>query len=334
MARVVFFKNKQKQFLEEIKKKSTLSWDKIGKTINVSGRTLRDWRREKLLANKGKVEKLSKIFSVSLPKIKEIRKEYWSARKYASSAAKTRYKMYGAPGDLNSRKKGGLVSQRRRRENPEYYRKLGCNLRNEFKLPLKSNELAEFVGILLGDGHISDCQVKIYQGIKEKEYICFIKKLIKNLFNYNPKVYFYKNVFIITCNGIELVNFLEKIGLKRGNKIKNGVSMPQWVKKNAEFRKACVRGLFDTDGCLYFHNHKTKGIRYCHFGFCFTSYSKAILEDFEESLKILDYNMYNNKKGRIYIYQFGEIKKYFKEIGFNNPKHTKRLEKYIKENNK
>jgi len=122
----------------------------------------------------------------------------------------------------------------------------------------------------------------------------------------------------------------EQIGLKRGNKIKNQAGMPKWVKKKIEFRKACVRGLFDTDGGVYFHKHKTKGIKYCHFGLCFTSYSKPLLKDFGEILEMLGYNIHNNGQRRIYIYDFKEIKRYFREIQSNNPKHIDRFGKYLK----
>lgn len=330
MTRVVFSKGQQRKLLENIKQKSNLGWEEIGEIVGVCGRTLRDWKREKLLANKEKIKQLSRRFRVDLPMEIETREEFWSARKYASLAAKKRYELYGPPGDIESRRRGGIISQQRRRENPEYYRKLGCNTRNKFNFPRKSTKLAEFIGIVLGDGHISKDQVIVYQGIKDKQYIYFVKKMVEDLFDYKPSVFFYNNnIFRLICSGIGLVEFLENIGLKRGNKIKNKASMPEWVKNNIVFRKACTRGLFDTDGGVYFHKHMIKGIKYCHFGFCFTSHSSLILKDFKETLEILGYNIHETKQKRIYIYELKEIKRYFTEIGSNNPKHINRLKKYL-----
>lgn len=329
MARIVFPKGKQQQFLEKVKEISGLRWEEVGKLIGVCGRTMRDWRREKFLANKEKIDKLAALFKIKVPKPIEIKEEFWSAKKYASLGAKRRYQLYGPPGNRESRRKGGLVSQQRRRENPEYYRKLGCNVRNEFRFPRQSVKLAEFIGIVLGDGNIGSHHISIYQGKENKEYVYFIQRLINGLFKYEAKIHNYKNIFLILCSGVNLVEFLERIGLKRGNKIKNQVDMPQWIKENLQFRKACIRGLFDTDGGIYFHKHVSKGIKYCNLGFCFTSYSKPLLKSFGKTLKILGYNIHEIKERRIYIYEFKEIKRYFGEIGTHNPKHLNRLKKYL-----
>lgn len=125
---------------------------------------------------------------------------------------------------------------------------------------------------------------------------------------------------------------MKNLGLTRGDKIRNQVDFPDWVKGNLKFREACVRGLFDTDGGLYFHRHWTKGIRYRNLGFCFTNYSKPLVKSFIATLKESGYNYKlkeNSRGSQVFIYDLKEIKRYFSEIGSNNPKHIYRLRKHL-----
>ena len=41
------------------------------------------------------------------------------------------------------------------------------------------------------------------------------------------------------------------LGLPLGNKIKNSIDVPDWIKNNDSFLKLCLRGLFETDGSCY-----------------------------------------------------------------------------------
>ncbi len=152
MVRVVFDRGKQGEFLRQVGDVFGYTSDKLGKLVGISGRSFRDWISERTIGEKVALEKLGRVSGVPLPKILEERKEYWSARKYARKGALVRLKKYGPPGTPEGRRKGGRVSQQRRRENPEFYKALGVKLRNEFTYPEKSEELAEFAGIVLGDG--------------------------------------------------------------------------------------------------------------------------------------------------------------------------------------
>ena len=125
------------------------------------------------------------------------------------------------------------------------------------KIPRFSKELAEFTGIVLGDGGISDSQLKITTNRVSMTalYVIFIKNLIKKLFHLEPSVCLRKKDVLaldIVVSRIKLVEFCnKKLGLHIGNKLKQGLDIPSWVRKNPEFEKSCVRGLIDTDGCIF-----------------------------------------------------------------------------------
>src|SRR3972149_7219038 len=123
MGRIVFKQSEFEKFILKVKSSRNLNWDNLGKLVGLTGRTLRDWKRGVLLPSEQKVKKLERLSGIEAPKPIEIRKEFWSGSVYGRAAAIARMKKYGPPGTAEGRCKGGMVSQQRRKENPEYYRK-------------------------------------------------------------------------------------------------------------------------------------------------------------------------------------------------------------------
>ena len=327
MGRMVFKGSEFEEFILKVKSQLNLNWDDLGKSARVSGRTLRDWKRGVLLPSEKIVGNLEKLSGISAPKPIEIREEFWSGRKYGYIGALARMKKYGPPGTSEGRRKGGIVSQQRRKENPEHYKKLGCLVRKEFKYPKYSDKLAEFVGIVLGDGSISNYQIKITLNYKDdSEYAIYVKDLIGDLFGEFPTTMQREDAGCIDLmiTGINLVEYCLSIGLLRGNKVTNQVDVPKWIKKKREYYLSCMRGLFDTDGCVYFHKHWSNGIRYRNLGFCFTNCSRPLLNFFYHGLCELSCQAYLKEKN-VFMYSLEEIERFFKEVGPRNWKQTIRL---------
>lgn len=242
--------------------------------------------------------------------------------------------LYGPPGNLAGRIKGGQVSQQRRKAYPERYQ--NCNLTKVFSFPKKSIELSELVGILLGDGGITHDQMRVYLGYEaDTDYSYFVSDLIKHLFYETPKVCFSKSkekidVRILQITGVSLVAFLIKIGLGTGNKVTRQAEVPKWVKENLGYSIACLRGLIDTDGGVYFHHHKTGGHEYFNVGLTFTNRSFPLVKFAYETLKQTGFNPKLKPSG-IYLYREAEVLKYAQEISFHNKHHLERLNQYLKE---
>ena len=200
------------------------------------------------------------------------------------------------------------------------------NVRNKFPALKESTLLAELVGVILGDGGITKDQLRIsLDKDKDRDYACHVRNLCQEVLGAAPSWYEYdtSNVITLCITGVSLVEELRKKGLKQGNKIVQDVSFPSWLWKKTNYFRACARGLFDTDGCLYFHRHKTGTLEYRHLGLCFTSLSEPLLESFSQVLKSSEIN-HSKTKERIYIYSFDEIKRFLKDIGSNNAKHLRK----------
>lgn len=335
MERLRILKKEQKKFFKAIKARSGLSWLGLGKILNLSGRTLRDWARCKYTPSYKACKTLSQKFKVDLPSDFKILDQYWYIKKYAARGALVRQKIYGLLGNRETRRKGGLISQQKRREDPEKYRLLGCTVRKFIRMLKPSVKLAELAGIILGDGGITSSQVRITLNRKsDREYAGFVRKLMRGVFNESPSIGEYHNVLTLTISGINVTEELERIGLKRGNKVVNQIAIPKWILRNKNYARACLRGLIDTDGSVYFHRHKTKGIRYVNLGLTFTNHSRPLVYGANKILRDSNFSPSVVKNKRIYIYNLKEIKRYFKAIGSHNPKHTSKLSFYLKSHRK
>lgn len=190
-------------------------------------------------------------------------------------------------------------------------------------LPKYSLQLAEFFGLMIGDGGINNpWQANItLNAIKDKEYGAYISKLCKVLFGIVPAIRKRKErqALVISLASTTIVDFLVMNGLPRGNKLKNGLRIPAWILAKKRYRIACVRGLMDTDGCLFIHKHVVAGKNYNNLGLCFTSYSVELIgqvADIFEECGIIPH--VDGRKQHVYLYRADAVIKYLKIFGTSN----------------
>lgn len=338
MPRIKFKKKQQSKFIFNVKNSTDFSWLDIAKRIDVSPRTLLDWRKERFTLSEEAFNKFLKISGLKRINTGDYKvlPDYWSIPKAAKEGGLTVAKKYGGPGTPDGRKKGGISSQKRRRLFPQLYQ--NCNLRKVIKIPEKSETLAEFIGIFLGDGGInntSQITVSFNRG-NGKKYFLEVKKIIENLFGIKAVVYDLaslasKNVIRLVVSSSNLVDFLGKNKIKPGSKMKNQVDVPSWIKNNRKYAKSCLRGLIDTDGGVYYHRHSSNGCKAFNIGLCFTNKSKPLLDFVEDTLRNMRFHPKMSwSEDNILLYRESEVLRYEKEVGFRNYHQRKRLAKYLK----
>lgn len=330
MARVKFIRGNQGKFLEDVIRRTGLTSEQAAKLCNVCGRTFRDWKRGKYQISYSALSKLCKASKIPIPKDIEVLKEFWSAEKTASLGGKRHFELYGAPGNIETRRKGGINSSRKFLLNPEWTKEKGFVTRKKITYPDNSELLAEFIGILFGDGSATHYQIRVtFNKAIDKPYSEYIAWLIKRLFSIEPSFSYRKientgNVEVCSRNLVEL---LKNHGIKEGNKTKwDGA--PDWIWQNKEYQAACLRGLMDTDGCVYRHRYRVNGKWYSFTKIAFTSYSPSLRETILYMLKNLNFSprLYGM---RVYLYKKAEVDRYFKEVGTNNPRYLKRYNRFI-----
>lgn len=320
--RILLPKGEQNKFINQILQKVSIT--EVAKLCNLSERTIRDWRREKFLMSKEAMNIICYQTKSPFPNNFEEKSDYWYANPY--------------PGYTTVMKSGkfGGHSEYRKQKWREWWEQEGKLLNNPifkrkpiFK-PRKSKKLAEFIGIMLGDGGITSYANQICITLNnrdDKGYIEFVSALIEKLFSRKPSIIDHKSAFAskILVSSMDLVDYLVSLGLKKGNKITLQVDIPDWIKNNKSYSIACVRGLVDTDGCIFKHSYKVNGKTYTYKKLSFVSYSQSMRRSVCKILKYIDI------KSRLFSYRDvridsqNDMKKYFKIIGSHNPKH---LNKY------
>jgi intein/homing endonuclease len=296
--RIKLKKGKQKELICKIKNKNQFTWENFSKFLNVSKPALIEWSRENNLLPLKVYKKLDPNNKYK-EQIIELKKENWGQIKAG----------------LNS---NGTLK--------------------EIKTPKKCKKLAELIGSILGDGNIHSYKrgkkVRVYSvriaghiELDKVYHLKYIKPMFEELFNIQAKIYFHKknNERFIIVYSRKVVDYLNNMGLKSGNKIKNENTIPRWIFKDIEFLKACLRGLIDTDGSVFRMSKKDPNL----IRISFTNHNQTLLKDTRDAFIQLGFNpsriTHNNK---IYLSRKQEIVKYINDIGFSNNKHIIRFQKF------
>jgi len=245
----------------------------------------------------------------------------------AAIGGKSVYKKYGTIGGNPEKRK---AAWKKWWDEKGRWRKNPILLPRSITKPKRTATLAEFVGIMLGDGGISKYQINItLNRYTDSAYAIYVQELIRLLFRIIPgrRDDSKDSTIVLIISRLALVQWLvESVGLVRGHKIKQQVDIPSWIKKNRLFARACLRGLVDTDGSVFTHQYRVGNKKYYYKKLEFCTLSKPLLKS---SLKIFRENGMHPTINRNKILRLDsrkDIRQYFAVIGTHNPKHLKRYE--------
>lgn len=324
MKRIIFKKGKQRFFLSKAIENSSIL--KLANDLKINRRTMSGWYGEESSMPADIVKKICKRYEVSFPENVEVKDQFWYTVKAGKIGGRKTRKIYGNPGTAIGRRKGGVRAA-----------EINSQLHNNFKKrkivkkPEKSGILSEVVGIVLGDGSIAKYFISITLNSEtDQKYAEWIKKTLKRLFNITAKIFICeRNALQIFIRGVNLVEIMQNLGLTIGNKVKQQIGVPDWIISNPEYSKSCLRGLIDTDGCVYFDRHKKGDIFYSNICMDFTNRSKPLLDFVYNTL------IGNGFSPRIYGYSIkmrkeSDIIKYHKIIGFSNKKHEDKFCSFVR----
>ncbi len=293
--RVIFLKGKQREFIEDIKNKSGLNWKELAFTSNFKYHRLRyDLKNEIYSLSYKDYKRLCAIVKVQPlvyhKNIKEFRNKNWG------------------------QKLAGFITGNKNRG----------KIKRKIKYPRLNKKLAEFIGILLGDGSISRskyCIEIILNKNVDKCYSGYVMTLYKELFGLVPTIKERNNTIIIQVYSLALFNFLKYLDLPHGATEKY---IPQNILSDKDLKYACLRGLFDTDGSVHLSS------RWCVLNF--TSSSKHLYRSFFDSLEEMGLKAIRSGS-KINITSLWKIKKFFNLIGSSNLKNIIKYIEYTKNHN-
>ncbi|MBI2101004.1 hypothetical protein HYT53_00140 [Candidatus Woesearchaeota archaeon] len=229
------------------------------------------------------------------------------------------------------------------------------DIRREVTLPNQpSKELAEFIGILTGDGFINNYTNKNSYIIEiagdrnlDKEYLeVYIKNLIKNLFNINCKIYYKKdqNTAYARLLSKGVYNYLLSIGFKAGKKEQIGI--PNWIAENNSLMISFIKGLIDTDGSLMLTKKPSKKSLFYPIisikvkSKILVQKTGKFLEEFGFRVNIIEDELRTDKRGykdtlisSVIISGRKNLDLWMAKINFRNKRHLDKYLHYIKSRN-
>ena len=190
-------------------------------------------------------------------------------------------------------------------------------------IPSFNNHLAEVLGILNGDGHLSaiNYEISVVGNRLEKEYYGYLKDLFEEVFTMRFNLNLKDNYFKIKTYSKNLVNFLNhEYGLPLGNKM-GKLRIPRLVFEEKNKLRCYIRGLYDTDGCFHVRRKKDPMISIC-------SADSRFLADIRKALKSLRFNVAKGDQ-RAFIYRRADVNRFFREIKPANSKHLKKYQEWF-----
>lgn len=193
--------------------------------------------------------------------------------------------------------------------------------RSDVIIPAYSDELAEFFGMMLGDGHLSHFQVTVCLGTKEMAYAEYVAEFIGKLFGCPGKIainsHGHRTVYF---GSVEATQWLQSEGLVF-NKVKYQVDAPEWIFEKKSYMERFLRGFFDTDGSVY---ELRFGIQ-----ISLVNRSLPLLASLQRMLLELEYSVSAISGYNLYITKIRDIERFFNEIAPQNIKHRERFNEFI-----
>ena len=182
----------------------------------------------------------------------------------------------------------------------------------------KSEDFCELIGILLGDGHISKINgcvtISLNSELEERYKNERIIPLINSLFKIRPlfrKIKNKRNIQVFLYSE-KVLDFLTNLGLPSGKRTLNPRNkIPNFIFQDKRLLKACLRGLFDSEGSLSHRHHRA--IRLSIY-----NNSPFLLSSIFKAFKKLGYNSIR-KEYSVRLNRTSEIRRFFREIGTRNP---------------
>jgi len=209
-------------------------------------------------------------------------------------------------------------------------------------------DVAELVGIHLGDGCLSitrNYQEYALSGdlSEEREYL---ERWVIPMFNEKVAIPLLgkpikgkpnpiNGVYGFHIFNPKVVQYFIKLGLKHGSKME--ATIPPEILRSKRLVKRLLRGLFDTDGTIYFEkNYSIKQSKHKRPKIKIGLTSPKLALQVKEALEDLGFHPMWKKpyKGKrdlnpvysIVLHRKSDIQKWFYEVGFKNPKHQTKLQ--------
>jgi hypothetical protein len=199
-------------------------------------------------------------------------------------------------------------------------------------------KLAEFLGILTGDGYISKMPRTYKFGIvgdniKDKEYLSeYVKTLTIGLFDKIPKLTYRERALRLNFYSKTVAESLISLGFPEGKK--GNIAMMDFIKKSKSLWSYFIRGIFDTDGGIFWDKRKIYTKPYLRI--YIDTISQQLTEDIIYCLEEMGFDVFRQLRKRngrenvvhtIELYGYKNLKRWRELIGSANITKAEKLNK-------
>lgn len=192
--------------------------------------------------------------------------------------------------------------------------------------------LAELIGAFIGDG-FSGCYRSGFMtqftgdATLDKEYFTtfLIPALKASGPQINPRLRVIHNVLRLTVYSRDFHDFfVKRLGFNSGKKGESAVIPKEVLSSGQDIVCACIRGVFDTDGTIYFDKRSVYHKPYPRIELHMRSEILLIqIRTFLESLHIIA--RVNDNNNRLQINGFKNCRSFVYKVGFTNKRHKDKL---------
>jgi intein/homing endonuclease len=193
-----------------------------------------------------------------------------------------------------------------------------------------SERIAELIGAILGDGNIYD---------KRPHYVEFCGNPVNDLLYYErvllpivreelgkyPRLFVRYGGLRFRINQRSFVDWLKQQGIPAGE-AKGSASFPDFIVSSRKLLPRCIRGIYDTDGSVYFDRRPAYVRPYPRVDLHMTN--ACLLEQLSRFLD--EYGIKHSfvrSKGSLETAGVESLKLFLQKVGFSNPYHISRIER-------
>jgi hypothetical protein len=150
----------------------------------------------------------------------------------------------------------------------------------------KAGELAELIGVVLGDGNICKFlrteSLEIAGNSNNKGFIRRYGRIVEKVFSKKPTI----TKLPTNCIKIRIYqkNISKRLNIPAGARGKIDFSIPSWILNNKEFLISYLRGLYEAEGSFCIHKPTYT------YKFLFSNKNESLLNNVFRGMKILGFH--------------------------------------------
>lgn len=150
-----------------------------------------------------------------------------------------------------------------------------------------SGDLAELIGVVLGDGHIEKFprteRLSIFSNANNKGFVERYERIVFAIFNKKP-ISSKRNESNCIKIDIYQKDIAKRLGIPSGARKNISFQIPEWILENREYLKRYLRGLYEVEGSFSVHKPT------CTYKFIFKNTNNSLLDNVYGALKLLDFH--------------------------------------------